>query len=394
MLITEFGIIGLYFIVIFLAIYALERLRVPNILGFLALGLLNQYLGHYLVPLPLTEAFPLIGEMAVWLLFFFIGLEYSPEALARMGRSLWKPGLIDFAINFFVPLLLLSALEYPLSQALVLSAALYPSSTVIVARLLADTRRLASSEAELLIGVLIFEDVVGVILLTFLGGAGHTGGSFYSIFTLVGSFFIVMGIFVLLSRWGLHLIDRLIVPFARHELAVFLVVGLILSVGALGHAIGLSGALLTFLLGVLIPEENPFYETATRTLVPFKELAVGLFFFAIPSTMTLTQVPALPVLSLSFLGMGLKVVSTYMGAWVYGLGSRGRYRAALSFLPKGEFSLLFAQLGPAVSGIIVGMVVVSSVVGTILFTQAERLGDYLVPRKSKKGAAGTSVVSG
>ncbi len=179
--ITEFGVIGVYFIVIFLAIYGLERLRVPNILGFLALGLISQYLGRYLVPLPLTEAFPLIGELAVWLLFFFIGLEYSPEALARMSRSLWKPGLIDFGVNFFVPLLLLSALAYPFSQALVLSAALYPSSTVIVARLLADARRLASSEAELLIGVLIFEDVIGIILLTFLGGAGHTERSLYSI---------------------------------------------------------------------------------------------------------------------------------------------------------------------------------------------------------------------
>lgn len=389
--ITEFGIIGLYFIVIFLAIYVLERLRVPNILGFLALGLINQYLGRYLVPLPLTEAFPLIGELAVWLLFFFIGLEYSPEALARMGRSLWKPGLIDFAINFLVPLLLLSALRYPLSQALILSAALYPSSTVIVARLLSDTRRLASSEAELLIGVLIFEDVVGIVLLTFLGGAGHTESSLYSILALVGSFLAVVGVFMLLSRWGLHLIDRLLTPVAGNDLVVFLVVGLVLGVGALGHAIGLSGALLTFLLGVLIPEQNPFYETATRTLIPFKELAVGLFFFAIPSTMALTQMPAVPVLSLSFLGVGLKAVSTYMGAWVYGLGPRGRYRAALSFLPKGEFSLLFAQLGQAVSGLIVGMVVVSSVVGTVLFMRAEHLSAYLVPRRPQKGVVGTSV---
>jgi len=392
--ITEFGVIGVYFIVIFLAIYGLERLRVPNILGFLALGLISQYLGRYLVPLPLTEAFPLIGELAVWLLFFFIGLEYSPEALARMSRSLWKPGLIDFGVNFFVPLLLLSALAYPFSQALVLSAALYPSSTVIVARLLADTRRLASSEAELLIGVLIFEDVIGILLLTFLGGAGHTERSLYSILALAGSFLMVVGVFMLLSRWGLHLIERLLTPLAGHELAVFLVVGLVLGLGALGHAIGLSGALLTFLLGVLIPEENPFYETASRTLVPFKELAVGLFFFAIPSTMVLTQVPGLSVLGLSLVGIGLKGVSTYVGAWVYGLGPRGRYRAALSFLPKGEFSLLFAQLGQAVSGLIVGIVILSSVVGTILFVQAERLSNYLVPRKPKKGAVGASVARG
>jgi CPA2 family monovalent cation:H+ antiporter-2 len=236
--------------------------------------------------------------------------------------------------------------------------------------------------------------VIGIILLTFLGSAGHTERSLYSILTLVGSFLMVVGVFMLLSRWGLHLIERLLRPLAGHQLAVFLVVGLVLGLGALGHAIGLSGALLTFLLGVLIPEENPFYETASRMLVPFKELAVGLFFFAIPSTMVLTQVPGLSVLGLSLVGIGLKGVSTYVGAWVYGLGPRGRYRAALSFLPKGEFSLLFAQLGQAVSGLIVGIVILSSVVGTILFVQAERLSNYLVPRKPKKGAVGASVARG
>jgi len=392
--ISQVGIIGLYFMAIFLAIYALERVRIPNILGFLALGLLSQYLGQYLAPLPLTGVFPLISEIAVWLLFFFIGLEYSPEALARMSRSLWKPGLIDLAFNFFLPLLLFLALGYTLPQGLTLSAALYPSSTVIVAKLLADTRRLASSEAELLIGVLIFEDVVGVLLLTFLSGTGHANPSAYEVLTLAGSFIAVMLIFFLLSRWGLHLIEKVLSPFAGHELVVFWVVGLVLAVGALGHAIGLSGALLTFLLGVLIPEEHPFYETATRMLAPFKELAVGLFFFAIPSTLDLSQVPLGAVLWVSFLGIGLKMISTYVGAWIYGLGPRGRYRAALSFLPKGEFSLLFAQVEPAVSAWIVGMVLSSSTIGTILFYQAERLSTYLVPRKSKKEVVVTSVGRG
>jgi len=382
---SQIGLIGLYFIGIFLAIYALEKVRIPSILGFLILGLASQYLGQYLAPLPLTGIFPVISEMAVWLLFFFIGLEYSPEALARMGRNLWKPGLIDFTFNFLLPLPLFLLLKYPLSQALILSAALYPSSTVIVAKLLADARRLATSEAELLIGVLIFEDVVGVLLLTFLGSAGQGPPSPHQIALLTGNFIAVLLVFFLLSRWGLHVIDRILTPFASHELVVFLMVGLTLAVGTLGHAIGLSGALLTFLLGVLIPSDHPFHEKATTVLAPFKDLAVGLFFFSIPSTLDISQMPLVSWVWVSFLGLGLKAVSTYVGAWVYGIGPRGRYRAALSFLPKGEFSLLFAQLSQAMSALIVGIVFLSSAVGTILFLQAESLSSYIVPRKSKKG---------
>ncbi len=385
---SQIGIIGLYFIGIFLAIYALEKARIPNILGFLALGLASQYLSQYLAPLPLTGVFPTISEMAVWLLFFFIGLEYSPKALARMGRNLWKPGLVDLIANLILPLLLFLALQYPLHQALLLSSALYPSSTIIVAKLLTDTRRLATSEAELLIGVLIFEDVIGVLLLTLLGSTGHLQPSTSEIALLLGTFLTVLLVFFLLSRWGLQLIDSFLSPFAKHELAVFLVVGLILATGTLGHEIGLSGALLTFLLGVLIPEDHPFHEKAIQILAPFKDLAVGLFFFSIPSTLDLNRLPVFSLAWISLLGLGLKGISTYVGAWLYGIGSRGRYRAALSFLPKGEFSLLFAQIGQALSTLIVGIVLVSSAVGTLLFFQAERLSSYLVPRKSKRVVAG------
>ncbi len=381
---SQIGIIGLYFIGIFLAIYALEKVRIPSILGFLLLGLAGRYLGQYLVPLPLTGTFPIISEMAVWLLFFFIGLEYSPEALVRMSRSLWKPGLIDLAFNFLLPLLMFLSLQYPVSQALILSAALYPSSTVIVAKLLADARRLATTEAELLIGILIFEDVVGVLLLTFLGSAGQAKPSPHEIALFTSTFITVLLVFFLLSRWGLHVIDRVLTPFASHELVVFLLVGLVLAVGALGHIIGLSGALLTFLLGVLIPADHSFHEKATSVLTPFKDLAVGLFFFSIPSTLDIRQIPVVSWLWVSFLGLGLKGVSTYLGAWVYGIGPRGRYRAALSFLPKGEFSLLFAQLSQALSALIVGIVVLSSVVGTVLFVQAESLSRYIVPPKSTR----------
>ncbi len=385
---SQIGIIGLYFIGIFLAIYALEKARIPNILGFLALGLASQYLSQYLAPLPLTGVFPTISEMAVWLLFFFIGLEYSPKALARMGRNLWKPGLVDLIANLILPLLLFLALQYPLHQALLLSSALYPSSTIIVAKLLTDTRRLATSEAELLISMLIFEDVIGVLLLTLLGSTGHLQPSTSEIALLLGTFLTVLLVFFLLSRWGLQLIDSFLSPFAKHELAVFLVVGLILATGTLGHEIGLSGALLTFLLGVLIPEDHPFHEKAIQILAPFKDLAVGLFFFSIPSTLDLNRLPVFSLAWISLLGLGLKGISTYVGAWLYGIGSRGRYRAALSFLPKGEFSLLFAQIGQALSTLIVGIVLVSSAVGTLLFFQAERLSSYLVPRKSKRVVAG------
>ncbi len=370
------GLIGLYLMGLFVVVYGLELLRIPAILSFLGLGLLSVQV----LPLPLEPVFPIISEVAVWLLFFFLGLEYSPEALTKMGRQLWKPGLIDFLICFGLPLGLLSLVGWPFREGLLLSAALYPSSTAIVARLLLDTRRLTNPEAELLIGVLIFEDIVGVVLLTAL--EGNSALEWRPLLKLVGLLAATLVLFVGLYHWILPRFRVFFERVASHPLVAFWILGIVLGAGALGHEIGLSGALLTFLLGVLVPEDSAFFQAVERNLAAIKELVVGLFFFSIPSKFQFEAVSWLLMLGLTGLGLLLKGASTWLGAYVYGLGPRGRVRAALSFLPKGEFSLLFAPLSSHLTTPIVGMVLATSAVGTVGFIQAEAIAKRLTSKQS------------
>lgn len=80
-------------------------------------------------------------------------------------------------------------------------------------------------------------------------------------------------------------------------------------------------------------------------------------------------------------GIGLKFASTWWAAKVWGLGPRVALRAALSFLPKGEFSLLFGALSHLWRSTIVLVVLGSSVMGALSFGWADRLVDWLFPRR-------------
>lgn len=261
-LIWQVGGIGVLFVGLFVLAWGFERARLPVLLGFMAGGLFMQ---RFTPPL-LAPAFPLIGEIAVWLLFFFVGLEYSPENLLRLSRSIVRPGIIDLALNFGV-VSLLAALWAPPTEALLLGAALYPSSTAIVARLLLEYRRLASPEAELLLGILIFEDVVGVLLLGVLTPISQGAAiSWLLVGKILGALVGVILIFIVLYRWGLPWLMRRGPAVGEHPLAVFWTLGLVLIVGAVGHEIGLSGVLTAFLLGVLIPEASAFFRAAEKSL--------------------------------------------------------------------------------------------------------------------------------
>ncbi len=376
-LIWQVGGIGLLFVGLFALAWGFERARLPVLLGFMAGGLLMQ---RFTPPL-LAPAFPLIGEIAVWLLFFFVGLEYSPENLLRLSRSIVKPGIIDLALNFGV-VSLLAALWAPSTEALLLGAALYPSSTAIVARLLLEYRRLASPEAELLLGILIFEDVVGVLLLGVLTPISQGAAiSWLLVGKILGALVGVILVFIALYRWGLPWVMRRGPAVGEHPLAVFWTLGLVLVVGAAGHEIGLSGVLTAFLLGVLIPEESAFFRAAEKSLGALRELSVGLFFFAISFTVEIEKLPVGMGLLWIGVGIGLKFASTWWAAKVWGLGPRVALRAALGFLPKGEFSLLFGALSQLWRSTIILVVLGSSVVGALSFGWADRVVDWLFPRR-------------
>lgn len=378
--IHELGAVGILFVVLFALAWVLQRWRLPALLGFMLAGLLMQsYTPRLIEPI-----LPFLGEVAVWLLFFFVGLEYSPENLVRLSRSIARPGLIDFGVNFGVITGVALFFSPPL-EAVLLGSALYPSSTVVVARLLLDYGRLAGAEAELLLGLLIFEDIVGVMVLGLL--TPLTQGAAISVLGLgriVGALIGVFLVFWIMHRWILPRFWMYLPLLGEEPLVIFLTLGLILAVGAAGHEIGLSGALTTFLLGVLLPEGSALYHAAERSLAPLRELSVGLFFFALCYSVELAELPWGLGIQWLILALFLKGFSTFWAARSWGLQKRAAFRAALSFLPKGEFSLLFGKLMSFWGSLVILLVLGSVMVGTAAFAIADRAAHWLFPKRSKK----------
>ncbi len=372
--------VNLLFILMFFTAYFLRKLQIPPIISFLLVG----FLAKLWLPHENMEPLELFKEAGIILLFFFIGLEYSFERLKGMV-AIWKPGVVDLLFNFF-PVLGLSLLfGFDPITSLIIAGMFYPSSTSIVAKLLMDFKRLASPDAELLIGILIFEDLISIILLSVLIPLTEFGSLEpktlpVSLLKIV----VALVIFYLVYTFVLPRIRPWLDRASEEESFVFFLLGGVLALGIAFKLIGLSEALGAFLLGVLVPETRVM-ENIERHLSAFKELSIGVFFFffAYESELVMPENLEFVILIIA-LGVVLKIVSTYIAAYVYGMKKRTRLRTSLSFVARGEFSVIIASLDPVVKLLSIPFIFTTALIGSFLFVIAPRVADRIYPPKKKK----------
>ncbi|MFN3813954.1 MAG: cation:proton antiporter [Aquificaceae bacterium] len=370
--------LGLFLFSMFAISYMLKGLKVPFIVSFMLFGLIGK--GFF--DRETVGYFFLFENMAIILLFFFLGLEYSFERLFGMTQ-VWKPGLVDFLLNF----LPFSVVAYILTRdtifSVFLSAALYPSSTAIVAKLLVDYRRLINPEADLLLGLLIFEDLICIILLSALVPVS-LGSDLNPLTALISFLYLVVffTFFYLFDRYGKLKVFPVIEILSKETVFIFFILGvLFLSVG-FSKKVGISEVLVAFLLGVLVPENTNFYRAIERELGGLKELSLGIFFFFFTyKTSVEVEVSLLNLVLLFILAFVLKGLSTFLSGLLYGLSGRVSFRAALSFLSRGEFSLVFAAYYVPVQSYVFFVVLFTSILGSFSFVLSPWLVQKLFPRR-------------
>ena len=369
--------VNLLLILMFFASYILRKISIPPIVTFLIIGFTAQFW----IEREGTEILEIFKEAGIILLFFFIGLEYSLERLRNVIR-IWKPALIDLLINFFPVFFLAKAFGFSTVTSVLIAGAFYPSSTSIVAKLLMDFRRLALPEAELLIGILIFEDLFSILLISGIVPLRQLGAVDPSALLIsVVKLLIVLVLFLLIHRYAVPRMRGFLERASEDENFIFFLVGFILLIGFVFRIGDLSEVLGAFLAGVLVPEGRVM-QNVERHLSAFKELSIGVFFFffAFESELSLPG-SLLPLVVLAVSGIVLKVVSTYLAAVIYGMKKKSVVRTSLSFIPRGEFSVIISSFDPVVRTITIPFIFFSAILGSFSFAFAPRVADALVGKK-------------
>ena len=370
-----------------LVVLLFRRLRLPPILGYLAVGML---LGPYALNFTSGGFAPIMAELGVVFLVFTLGLEFSLPRMIAMRREAFLIGGLQVMVTTGAFAAVLWALKVPALTAIMIGGALAMSSTAIVIRQLGEQAELNRTHARIAIGILLFQDLAFVPLLALesaLASSDPDRGTWEIVESILQAA-VALALVLTFLRW---LVRPLFHEIGRaRSTELFTLATLMVAVGAAWatHAVGLSLALGGFLAGMLLAETE--YRHQLETVIrPFRDVLIGLFFITIGTLLDLQLLIRQWWLVLLLL-VGLLLAKTIIVTLVARLGTdntRKALRAGIVMAQGGEFGFALLTLmlsdmlaDSAIIQPLLAATVVSMVLSPLLIRHNGPLAELIFPR--------------
>lgn len=315
----------------------------PLILGYVAGGLLlGPNLGLSLVIN--EESIELISEIGLILLLFIIGLEIDLKELARMGKSMFVLGIVQFVFCvlfgffFFKWILANSTGKFDL---LYFAIALAISSTMIVVKLLHDKFEVSTIAGRLTIGVLVLQDIWAII---FMGVQPNLQNP--QILKIAGSLgigLVLICVSFLISRFFLSKLFN--AAASKPELILITSIAWCFLLCGFAEKAGLSKEMGALIAGVSIAA-FPYGADVIAKLSGIRDFFITLFFVALGMKI---PIPSIQILSISLIAVVFvilsRVITVATPVYLSGKGLRAGIVTGLNLAQISEFSLVILSLG-------------------------------------------------
>ncbi|MGH7681081.1 MAG: cation:proton antiporter [Candidatus Eiseniibacteriota bacterium] len=364
----------------------------PAVLGELIAGILIGNLTlvglHGLDWLREDRALSMLAELGVILLLFEVGLESSVDQMRRVGASAFLVAVVGvvtpFALGWLVGEWLLPG-HSPYVHAF-LGAVLTATSVGITARVLRDLNASQTTEARIILGAAVIDDVMGLVILAAVSGvitaaaAGTGGVSWLGIGWIAAKAVLFLAGAIALGMW---LAPRLLRLAAKIRVPGILLTSALLVCFILSYfaaRAGLAPIVGAFAAGLILEGSHfeRFEESRKGSLEsflhPVSSILAPIFFVVTGFRVELASLGGTGVAALAF----FLTLAAWVGKQACSLAAleRGvdRLTIGLGMVPRGEVGLIFANLGatlvvggeriitPATYSAVVLMVIVTTLV--------------------------------
>jgi Kef-type K+ transport system membrane component KefB len=384
------SLVGLVVICAYLASKGMQRAGVPQVVGFILVGVLLGSSFLNVVPLALVRELAFISEIALAMIGFDMGSHLRFADLRRLGRSILAVLLCE-GLGAFV---LVSAGVYVLTRSLpmavvfgALASATAPAATVDVlheyhAQGPLTTTLMAVVGMDDALSLLLFS-IAATVAESTLSGAGQAAlGSVLGLSLREIGGAVLLG--VLLGLPFQELLNRL-----EHEHAVYgFVVGVVIFAAGLANSLGISLILSLMTMGVIVANvhgDNSLY--VRRVVERVGPIIYMLFFALVGARLQISLLPAMGLLGLVYLVMrtGGKLGGAWLGSVLGGSEPQVRRYLGLGLLSQAgvamglalstahrfdAYGATGAQLGTTVINVITATTFVVQIVGPIALKYA------------------------
>ena len=326
--------IGLLLIVSFLGSKIFQRFGIPQVVGFIVLGVLHGPSVFNFIHLDLSEDLILISEIALGLIGFDMGSHLHLKELRELGKSIILILFFEALGAFF----LVSGGVYLLTNSLAtavifgaLSSATAPAATVDV---LAEYNA-GGPLTTTLLAVVGLDDALSLLLYSIAAAfvtallAGTGNPTFFEIMELPlyeigGSIFLgfILG----------YILDKILHEMTHTHDAMAISIGFVLLSSGIAEAAGFSLILTCMVLGMTLVNICPEHGKLIRyTIEQMGPVIYVLFFTLVGARFQISLVPAMGLLGITYII--LRSSGKFLGAWVGGTlsGAKTSVRDNLGF---------------------------------------------------------------
>jgi monovalent cation:H+ antiporter-2, CPA2 family len=362
-----------------------HRLKQPVVLGYIVAGVI---IGPHTPPFPLIrdkETIDTLSQLGVILLMFSLGLEFNLRKLKQVGAPALLAAILEILLLFWAGYEIGRFFNWPLLDCIFLGAMLSMSSTTVIIKVLGELGKMKERFSQLIFGILILEDILGIAMIALLSGIAMTGQLSVSD---VGMTLGRLGVFLAVTLVvGLIAVPRLIGYVARfksNEMLIVTVLGLCFGVSLLAAKLDYSVALGAFVIGAVIAEAREIHKIETL-LEPVRDMFSAIFFVSIGLLIDPRMLVAYwqPIVVITLVVIVGKVLTCSLGAFVGGNDTRTSLRVGMGLAQIGEFSFIIASLGVTLkvtSSFLYPIAVAVSAITTLTTPYLIRSADGLVAR--------------
>ena len=328
-----------------LAAEVAERIGVPAVVGEIVAGILIgpsllNIVGHG------DDVLRTLGEIGVILLLLDVGMEMDLGELAKVGRT----SLLVATIGVVAPMAMgfgaMQMMGEDFNTALFVGAALTATSVGITARVFGDLRALATTEARIVLGAAVADDVMGLVVLTVVVRLVTEGS--VSILAVGGIIGVALLFLLLGGVIGLRIAPTLFGAIDKVSRSTGTLVALAfaftLVFAELANSAKLAPIVGAFVAGIALSKTRQS-DRIRRDLAPVGHLFIPVFFLQIGIDADVGAFGKPEVLRDAAILLAVAVVGKLLST-LGAIGAPGdKALIGLGMLPRGEVGLIFATIG-------------------------------------------------
>jgi CPA2 family monovalent cation:H+ antiporter-2 len=368
------GFIIALFVCLILALIS-KYLSIPAIPFYIIAGVILGKTGLGIVHSDEISLF--FSDMGLLFLLFFMGLELKLDRIIANPQKVLTGGLIGLTVDMGIGFTAAYLLGFTLTEAFIVGAAFYITSTAIIITSLIENRKLMSREAETIIWVTVFEDMVLICILAILSASDQNLIFFFAKIALALGFMYAISFYC--KEFLVSILER------DDEIPILFTFAAVLTTASFALFFGIPKTLMVIALGAAFATTDPdAFEQHAR---PFRDVFMVMFFVFFGVTIDFTS-------GVDWFIIGaictLAVLSKFISSMIIGVVIHGSSLSGIeiwaNMISRGEFSIALAVLygSPVIATTIAAMVIFTSIVGAFTAKYSTWMRRGIIDRSRKK----------